>query len=38
MVLDRGQIVERGTPTELLARGGLYAHLYETQFNRTRVA
>jgi ATP-binding cassette subfamily B protein len=34
LVLDRGQIAERGTHGELLARGGLYAHLYETQFNR----
>jgi ATP-binding cassette, subfamily B, bacterial len=38
LVLDRGQIVERGTHTELLARGGLYAHLYQTQFNRAQVA
>jgi ATP-binding cassette subfamily B protein len=32
LVLDRGKIVERGTHRELLQRGGLYAHLYETQF------
>lgn len=33
LVLDRGSIVERGTHANLLARGGLYAHLYETQFH-----
>jgi ATP-binding cassette subfamily B protein len=38
LVLDRGQIVERGTHAELLAHGGLYAHLYKTQFNRAQVA
>ena len=31
-VLDRGKIVERGTHDELLAAGGLYARLYEQQF------
>jgi ATP-binding cassette subfamily B protein len=31
-VVDRGRIVERGTHPELLARGGLYARLYQQQF------
>jgi ATP-binding cassette, subfamily B, bacterial len=31
-VLDRGRIVEQGTHAELLRRGGLYAQLYEQQF------
>jgi ATP-binding cassette subfamily B protein len=31
-VLDDGKIVQQGTHSELLARGGLYADLYEIQF------
>jgi ATP-binding cassette subfamily B protein len=30
LVLDEGQVVERGTHVSLLARGGLYADLYRT--------
>lgn len=33
LVLDRGHLVEQGTHDELLAFGGLYAELYETQFH-----
>jgi ATP-binding cassette subfamily B protein len=32
LVLDRARLVEQGTHEELLARNGLYATLYETQF------
>jgi ATP-binding cassette subfamily B protein len=32
LVMDRGRIVERGTHDTLIEAGGLYKHLYETQF------
>ena len=31
-VIDAGHIVEQGTHEELLAKGGLYRHLYDIQF------
>ncbi len=36
LVLDEGRLVEQGTHRELLATGGLYAHLYATQFGAGR--
>lgn len=38
LVLDAGNIVQSGTHAELLARGGLYAELYRTQFERQAAA
>jgi ATP-binding cassette subfamily B protein len=32
VVLDEGRVVEQGSHADLLARGGLYAELYATQF------
>ena len=34
LVVDEGRLVEQGTHQELLAKGGLYANLYETQFRQ----
>ena len=33
LVIDQGQIVERGTHDELIAKGGLYSELYRTQLD-----
>ncbi len=38
LVLDGGQIVERGAHAELLARGGLYARLYTRHFEEPAVS
>jgi ATP-binding cassette, subfamily B, bacterial len=35
LVVDGGQIVERGTHDELVVAGGLYSELYETQYAAT---
>jgi ATP-binding cassette subfamily B protein len=34
LVIDRGKIVESGNHATLLAQGGLYANLYQTQFRK----
>ena len=35
LVLDKGNVVEQGRHDELLARGGFYASLYNSQFAPT---
>ena len=32
LVMDHGDIIEKGTHDELLAKGGAYAKLYNSQF------
>ncbi len=36
LVLEAGQIVERGTHRELLAKGGRYRRLYDRQYTLER--
>jgi ATP-binding cassette subfamily B protein len=36
LVINDGQVIERGTHEELLAQGGFYHHLYTSQFRATR--
>ncbi len=38
LVMDDGQLLEQGTHAELLAQGGLYADLYNTQFRREKLS
>ena len=33
LVMQQGQLVQQGRHVQLLAHGGLYASLYETQFH-----
>jgi len=38
LVMNEGDIVEQGTHTDLLARGGFYANLYNSQFEAAEAA
>jgi ATP-binding cassette subfamily B protein len=38
VVMDKGRIVEEGTHSALVAKGGLYARLAELQFGAERAA
>ncbi|MFN2489734.1 MAG: ABC transporter ATP-binding protein [Actinomycetota bacterium] len=38
LVIEEGRVVERGTHTELLAAGGRYEELYQTQFDQRSTA
>jgi ATP-binding cassette subfamily B protein len=36
--MDHGDIVEQGTHVELMAAGGFYANLYNSQFEKMEIA
>ena len=36
LVLDKGKLVEDGTHEELMAKNGLYAHLYQIQYRTNK--
>ena len=38
LVMHKGELREQGTHAELLARGGIYARLYELQYSRQQAA
>lgn len=37
LVMNQGSVIEKGTHTELLARGGFYAELYNSQFSGAKL-
>ena len=38
LVMKDGDIIEQGSHEELLAKGGFYAQLYNSQFEKTQTA
>jgi ATP-binding cassette subfamily B protein len=38
LVIDQGQLAEQGSHEDLMAKGGIYAHLYHTQFDLEKVS
>ena len=35
LVMNKGNVIEKGTHEELLAKGGFYAELYNSQFEKS---